>query len=507
MVTLPLQRVFNLFMVGGITRGQFERKKNQVLDLMTQDRHRLQHIREPDWEKEVKKDVPEFTSNESPDEIVDWLTLVNEVFEHRNVPENRRVGIIAMRFRGKAIAWWRREKQTRQAVGKAQVTSWRKMEGKIQKYFLPKGYKRELYQRYQNLKQGTRTVDQYTNEFNELVIRNNIQDPEEVLVNKYLNGLQFYIQDALEVLDIWDLGDAHQRALKMERSHSRRQQSASKPSTQPHDSKQPATSEIRCYSCGELGHRASNCRINKNRPAGKAFLVDNNSDENTEDPLEEELKNDEEAADDEQIVHADTGELLMVRKNFPTPRDDTGDRWLRTNIFHSACTIMGKVCQLIIDSGCCENIISEVAANKLKLELKAHPTPYKMLWLKIGAEVTISKRCLVNLSIGSVYSDKIWCDVLPMDASHIILGQPWQFDKRTMHDGYRNTYSFEFGGKKITLAPSRVGDSSDDAGKNSRTNSFKDGEDDAAHIEDRLSRPRRSARIKARRNREAITTS
>lgn len=52
---------------------------------------------------------------------------------------------------------------------------------------------------------------------------------------------------------------------------------------------------------------------------------------------------------------------------------------------------MGKVCQLIIDYGCCEYIISKVAANKLKLELKTHPTPYKMLWLKKGVEVTISK--------------------------------------------------------------------------------------------------------------------
>ncbi|KAF8035902.1 hypothetical protein BT93_C1813 [Corymbia citriodora subsp. variegata] len=128
-------------------------------------------------------------------------------------------------------------------------------------------------------------------------------------------------------------------------------------------------------------------------------MVDDDSDENAEDPLEEELNNDEEAANDEQIVHADTGKLLMVRKIFLTPRDNTGDRWLRTNIFHSACTIMGKVCQLIIDSGCCENIISEVAANKLKLKLKTHPTPYKMSWLKKGIEVTVSKRCLVNLSI------------------------------------------------------------------------------------------------------------
>lgn len=187
-------------------------------------RHRVQNVHESEWEKEVKKDVLEFPGTDSPNEIVDWLTLVNEVFEHRNVSEDHRVGIIAMRFRGKAIAWWRHEKQTRQSVGKAPITSWRKMEDKIRKYFLPKGYKRELYQRYQNLRQDTRTVDQYTNEFNKLVIRNNIQDPEEVLVSKYLNDLQLHIQDALKRLDIWDLGDAHQRACKVERSCSRRRQ-------------------------------------------------------------------------------------------------------------------------------------------------------------------------------------------------------------------------------------------------------------------------------------------
>uniref|UniRef100_A0A2P2QUK9 Uncharacterized protein n=1 Tax=Rhizophora mucronata TaxID=61149 RepID=A0A2P2QUK9_RHIMU len=42
-----------------------------------------------------------------------------------------------------------------------------------------------------------------------------------------------------------------------------------------------------------------------------------------------------------------------------------------------------------------------------------------------------------------------------MDASHVILGRPWQFDRRTTRDGYRNMYSFEFGGKKIILAPSK----------------------------------------------------
>ena len=45
------------------------------------------------------------------------------------------------------------------------------------------------------------------------------------------------------------------------------------------------------------------------------------------------------------------------------------------------------------------------------------------------------------------------CDVVPMQAAHIILGRPWQFDKRITFDGYLNKYSFLHNGKKITLAP------------------------------------------------------
>jgi len=40
-----------------------------------------------------------------------------------------------------------------------------------------------------------------------------------------------------------------------------------------------------------------------------------------------------------------------------------------------------------------------------------------------------------------------------MDACHILLGRPWLFDRKVVHDGYLNTYSFSKDGKKITLAP------------------------------------------------------
>ena len=38
-----------------------------------------------------------------------------------------------------------------------------------------------------------------------------------------------------------------------------------------------------------------------------------------------------------------------------------------------------------------------------------------------------------------------------MDACHLLLGRPWLFDRKVMHDGYLNTYTFQKDGKKITL--------------------------------------------------------
>uniref|UniRef100_A0A0D3AH31 Uncharacterized protein n=2 Tax=Brassica TaxID=3705 RepID=A0A0D3AH31_BRAOL len=59
---------------------------------------------------------------------------------------------------------------------------------------------------------------------------------------------------------------------------------------------------------------------------------------------------------------------------------------------------------------------------------------------------------MVPLAIGK-YEDEILCDVLPMEAGHILLGRPWQSDRRVIHDGYANKHTFEFKGRKTVLVP------------------------------------------------------
>jgi hypothetical protein len=79
-------------------------------------------------------------------------------------------------------------------------------------------------------------------------------------------------------------------------------------------------------------------------------------------------------------------------------------------------------------------------------------SPYKVLWLQKGHQVTVTKQCLVEFKIGG-YRDEILCDVIPMDVCHILLGRLWQYDRNVVHDGRKNTYTLEKNGRTHMLLP------------------------------------------------------
>nr|GFA40538.1 hypothetical protein [Tanacetum cinerariifolium] len=125
------------------------------------------------------------------------------------------------------------------------------------------------------------------------------------------------------------------------------------------------------------------------------------------------------------------------------------------NIFQSTCTISGKVCTFVCDSGSCDNLIAAEAVQKLELKTEDHPKPYKLQWLRKGGEMTVSKRVHVTFSVGKTYKDNVCCNVVSMDACHLLLGRPWEYDRAITHNGRANTYSFLFERVKITLMPNK----------------------------------------------------
>jgi hypothetical protein len=61
----------------------------------------------------------------------------------------------------------------------------------------------------------------------------------------------------------------------------------------------------------------------------------------------------------------------MIRRSLHASTKEA--HWFRNNIFHTRCTVAGKVCDVIVDSGSCENVVSNYMVDKLKLPTESHP--------------------------------------------------------------------------------------------------------------------------------------
>ena len=67
----------------------------------------------------------------------------------------------------------------------------------------------------------------------------------------------------------------------------------------------------------------------------------------------------------------------------------------------------------------------------------------------------MKERYKVSFSI-SKYQDDVYCDIVDMDACHLLFGRPWQYDVNDQHVGKENVYRLEKDGVKYTLLPLKI---------------------------------------------------
>lgn len=120
-------------------------------------------------------------------------------------------------------------------------------------------------------------------------------------------------------------------------------------------------SSHKCFKCQGYGHIASkcpNCKIVK--------LVEEEYDEKE---IEKDSIVDPEE-EDEDVTFGDQGESLIAQRHLSVAHGEEVDDWLRKNIFHIKCTSHGKVCDVIVDGGNFEDVVSTQMVEKLHLKTK-----------------------------------------------------------------------------------------------------------------------------------------
>ncbi|XP_059441888.1 uncharacterized protein LOC132174213 [Corylus avellana] len=292
------------------------------------------------------------------------------------------------------------------------------MKKALKKKYLLDHYRQDAFLKFHNFRQNELSVEEYTAEFDHSMIRCDIVESEEQMdvrklalkVEKQLkegrkNTYRLFNQGGISNLGSSSTTKATPNPKVATAKPAKGEAKPLANSEAPTGSNRSniSNSSRKCFKCHVFGHIAYDC------PNRKIISL-------VEEDLEDDVKNepvDEEFEED--LIYADQGESLIIRRILKSTYAE--EDWLR-NIFHTKCTSSGKVCNVIIDGGSCENVVSTTMVEKLNLKTEPHSYPYKLQWIKKGNDI--------------------------------------QFDRRTFHDGFRNTYSFEKDGTKITLAPLRM---------------------------------------------------
>nr|GEU80454.1 putative reverse transcriptase domain-containing protein [Tanacetum cinerariifolium] len=351
--------------------------------------------------------IPEFIGKVHPDDFINRLSTVERVFDVRDIPDKLKVKLMAIKLRQHASLWRDHVNNRQRIEGKSKVMTWEKMTKLLKAKFLPKNHHQEAFLDYHNLSQRNMMVEEVINKFDKLCMRS-LKVKKQIKAKSKGTTSRF---------------TPPTRTAPPTTPKATTPTSLAACNTRKHVNNAP-----RCYKCSGLGHYARNCLNLKIL----AFIPDD------ADPIydiDAEPKLDKPG---NELVYPDRGEALVIQRvlNVDVSKFVDDSLWLRNNIFRTKCTSKGKICDMIIDGGSCENVVSTYMVEKLGMKIEDYPKSYQLTWFKKWNTVKVSKRCLVQFSIGKNYKDELWCEVIPLDVAHIQLGHPWQFYRKTKHKGF-----------------------------------------------------------------------
>ncbi|XP_074278634.1 uncharacterized protein LOC141602228 [Silene latifolia] len=392
-----------------------------------------------DDDRGLKLDIPDFDGEMDPEKFLDWVRQAERVFEYKEYDDKKQFKVAILKLTKYASLWYENLKKQRRKEGKDKIESWIKLKKHLMRRFLPRDYEQDNYLKLQSLEQGSMTVIEYIKEFEKMSIVCDLEEKEELRVARFIKGLTPAIAKRVEIQNYEGFNDVCRLAWKFEKhdkaqkphAYSKGQSSGTNSYSRPAPSKakeipkeepkdkgkgvaEPKGSSLRrCFKCQGYGHIANEC------PQKRALTAQ---------------------------------ELCDLIPVFVTPRKKQS-RNVETDgegLVYDLDPLSDEEC--LVFAGSCANVVARDLVDELKLQTKDRVKPYKLHWLNGENGIQVKKQALVSLSLGP-YTDEVWCDIIPMNACHILLGRPWQFDRKVEHDGRANVYSVMKGNVRYNLKP------------------------------------------------------
>uniref|UniRef100_A0A2N9HUT1 CCHC-type domain-containing protein n=1 Tax=Fagus sylvatica TaxID=28930 RepID=A0A2N9HUT1_FAGSY len=314
--------------------------------------------------------IPSFQGRTDPEVYLEWEKKIDLVFDCHNYSEEKKVKLAVIEFTDYAIIWWDQLVTNRRRNNERPVETWGELKAIMRRRFVPSHFYRDLYQKLQNLTQGSRSVEDYHKEMEVAMIRANVEEDREATMARFLSGLNRDIANVIELQHYVEIEDMVHMAMKVERQLKRKgtarytsvsnttwkskwdknDPAETKRKTEPPMGKDEGTSnkpkvesqpsrnrDIKCFKCLGSGHIASQC------PNRRVMIMRDNGEVMTESEDDSDgMPELVDASDDDGVVYPVTGESLVARRALNThiKVDDAVQQ--RENIFHTKCHVNNK---------------------------------------------------------------------------------------------------------------------------------------------------------------------
>ncbi|XP_031398476.1 uncharacterized protein LOC116209052 [Punica granatum] len=345
----------------------------------------------------IKMTIPPFQGRNDPDAFIEWEGKVELVFDCHNYSEEKKVKLAAVEFTDYAIVWWDKLVKERRRNHERPIETWEEMKTVMRRRFVPSflcGLNREIANVVVEL--------QHYVEIEEMVsmamkVERQLKRgrPAKHEGGSYSGSSNWKSKWGVTSRPVEKpKSNAENSMSKSQGDNKERGNSTSQPQK---------NRDIKCFRCLGSGHIASQC------PNKRAMIMLDSREIETEEEESDSMPTQDDSSTDYEYA-AEGNALVIMRALNVQIKEEERDDVQRENIFHTRCQVKDR-------------------------------------W-----RVKVNKQVLVSFTIGR-YKDKVLCDVVPMHASHILLGRLWQFDRQAIHDGYKNRYSFINDGRKVTLVP------------------------------------------------------
>ncbi|XP_013639540.1 PREDICTED: uncharacterized protein LOC106344776 [Brassica oleracea var. oleracea] len=287
----------------------------------------------------LKLNIPTFDGKNDPDAFLEWERKIELVYDCQNFSDLKKYDQVVTHKR---------------RTGERPIEIWNELTMLMRRQFVPTHYHCDLHQKLRRLLQGTKSVEDYYQEMEILMIKADVDEPNDATMARFISGLHRDIQDCMELQEYGSVEQMLHKAIWIDQQVKRRSYSkpaiasklayAPKPSHQDKGKSSTTTHnafktdvparvdkgkavetsgrarDIRCFKCQGLEHYA------KNFPNQRVMILMENGEVESEDEKEDKedlgpIFDEEEEAFD----YPHRGPLLVARKTLDDPIFDEED--------------------------------------------------------------------------------------------------------------------------------------------------------------------------------------